>query len=52
MQFICMGLAMLFVVVLVCVGVLLFGSRTSQGGGLQTPSQNIPMPKGTRKQEK
>lgn len=52
MQFICMGLAMLFVVVLVCVGVLLFGSRTSEGGGLQNPPHNIPMPSKTRKQEK
>lgn len=36
MQFIYMGLATLFVIVLACTGVLLFGSRTSEGGGLQT----------------
>ena len=52
MQFVCMGLATLFVIVLVCTGVLLFGSRTGEGGGLQNPPHNIPMPSKTRKQEK
>lgn len=52
MQFIYMGLAILFVIVLACTGVLLFGSRTSEGGGLQNPPHNIPMPSKTRKQEK
>lgn len=47
-----MGLATLFVIVLACTGVLLFGSRTSEGGGLQNPPHKIPMPSKTRKQEK
>ena len=52
MQFVCMGLATLFVIVLVCTGVLLFGSRPGEGGGLQNPPHNIPMPSKARKQEK
>ena len=52
MQFIHIGLAILLVIVLVCIGILLFGSRTSKGGGLQNPPHNIPMPSKTRKQEK
>ena len=47
-----MGLATLFVIVLACTGVLLFGSRTSEGGGLQNLPHNIPMPSKTREQEK
>ena len=52
MQFIHIGLAILLVIVLVCIGILLFGSRTSKGGGLQNPTHNIPMPSKTRKQKK
>ena len=52
MQFIHIGLAILLVIVLVCIGILLFGSRTSKGGGLQNPPHKIPMPSKTRKQEK
>ena len=52
MQFIYIGLAILLVIVLVCIGILLFGSRTSKGGGLQNPPHSIPMPSKTRKQEK
>ena len=52
MQFIYMGLVTLFVIVLACTGVLLFGSRTGEGRGLQNPPYNIPMPSKTRKQEK
>ena len=49
MQFIHIGLAILLVIVLVCIGILLFGSRTNKGGGLQNPPHNIPMPSKTRK---
>ena len=52
MQFIHIGLAILLVIVLVCIGILLFGSRTSKGGGLQNPPHSIPIPSKTRKQEK
>ena len=52
MQFIYIGLAILLVIVLVCTGILLFGSRTGKGGGLQNPPHSIPMPSKTRKQEK
>ena len=52
MQFIYIGLAILLVIVLVCTGILLFGSRISEGGGLQNPPHSIPMPSKTRKQEK
>lgn len=49
MQFIHIGLIILLVIVLVCTVILLFGSRTSKGGGLQNPPHNIPMPSKTRK---
>lgn len=49
MQFIHIGLTILLVIVLVCTVILLFGSRTSKGGGLQNPPHNIPMPSKTRK---
>ena len=49
MQFIHIGLAILLVIVLVSIGILLFGSRTSKAGGVQNPPHNIPMPSKTRK---
>ena len=38
----------LFVIVLVCFCILMFGTRCRKGGGLQNPPHDIPMRKPKR----